>query len=128
MRFPTALMHSEQNDELCSNNGYNFFSSIPCAELYPKRAAAIYRPGSIKYNVNKQTAIEKIQDFNPPFRMWVDSLLNNNCIARSKDIMPLHSFKYCTITAINYNLENKVVSTKTNMFPYIAEEEKHCEN
>ncbi len=127
MRFPIPLIYSEANDKSCSEKAYNAFATIPRIRLGLKQAAA-YAPRSIKYDHNKQNAIEKFQDNSLPFRMWVDSFLNNDWIRRSKDIMPSRSFKYCTIATTKFNLENKVVSTKTSMFPCIAEESKDCEN
>ncbi len=127
MRFPIQLIYSEGNDKLCSENAYNVFATVPRIELGVKQAAA-YAPRSIKYDESKQNAIEKFQDNSLPFRMWIDSMLNNDWIARSKDIMPSRCFKYCTIATTKFNLESKVVSSKTSMFPCIGEETKHCEN
>jgi hypothetical protein len=130
MRFPIVLMHSERNDKLYSENAYNDFANILRADLYPKQAAAaVYAPRSIKYDDDsKQAVIQKFKDDSPPFRKWIDFLLNNDRIGRCKDSMLFHSFKYCTIATINYNLKNKVASTKTTMFPDIAEGAKDSEN
>lgn len=129
MRFPIVLMHSERNDKLYSENAYNVFANILRAELYPKQAAVVvYPPRSIKYDDSKQAVIQKFKDDSPPFRKWIDFLLNNDWIARCKDIMLFHSFKYCTIATIKYNLKNKVASTKTTMYPDIAEGTKDSEN
>lgn len=130
MRFPIVLMHSERNDKLCSENAYNVFANILRAELYLKQAAAVVcPPRSIKYDDDsEQAVIQKFQDDSPPFRRWIDFLPNNDWIGRCKDIMLFHSFKYCTIATTKYNLQNKVASTKTTMFPDIAEEAKGYEN
>jgi hypothetical protein len=131
MRFPIVLMHSERNDKLYSENAYNVFANILRAELYPKQAAAaVYAPRSIKYDDDsKQAVIQKFKDDSPPFRKWIDFLLNNDWIERCKDIMLFPSFKdCCTIATTKYNLQNKVASTKTTMFPDIAEGAKDCEN
>ena len=131
MRFPIVLMYSERNDKLYSENAYNVFANILRAELYPKQAAAVVvcPPRSIKYDDDsKQAVFQKFKGDSPPFRKWIDFLLNNDWIARCKDIMLFHSFKYCTIATIKYNLKNKVASTKTTMFPDIAEEAKDYEN
>ena len=129
MRFPIVLIHSERNDKLYSENAYNVFANILRAELYPKQAVVVvYPPRSIKYDDSKQAVIQKFKDDSPPFRKWIDFLLNNDWIARCKDIMLFHSFKYCTIATIKYNLKNKVASTKTTMFPVIAEGAKDSEN
>jgi hypothetical protein len=130
MRFPIVLMHSERNDKLCSENAYNDFANILRAELYPKQAAAVVcPPRSIKYgDDSKQAVIQKFKDDSPPFRKWIDFLLNNDWIGNCKDIMLFHSFKYCTIATIKYNLKNKVASTKTTMYPDIAEGTKDSEN
>ncbi len=127
MRFPISLIYSEVNDKLRSENAYNAFSIIPRIELGLKQLVA-YTPRSIKYDHNEHKAIEKLQDNGLPFRMWIDSFLNNDWIGRSKDLMPSHSFKHSTIAATKFNLEKKVVSTKTSLFPSIAEEAKDCEN
>ncbi len=128
MRFPTQLIYSEVNYKLRSENVYNAFATIILRiELALKQAAA-YASRSIKYDHNEQDINQKFQDNSIPLRMWLDSFLNNGWIGRSKDIMPFHSFKYCTIAATKYNLENKVVSTKISMFPCTAEEAKDCEN
>jgi hypothetical protein len=105
MRFPIVLMHSERNDKLCSENAYNVFANILRAELYPKQAAAaVYAPTSIKYDDDsKQAVIQKFQDDSPPFRKWIDFMLNNDWIGRCKDIMLSHFFKYCTIATTKYN-------------------------
>src|ERR671916_2421185 len=135
MRFPIVLMHSERNDKLCSENAYNVFANILRAELYLKQAAAaaaaaaVCPPRSIKYDDDsEQAVVQKCKDDSPPFRKWVDFLLNNDWIGRCKDIMLLHSFKYCTIATTKYNLQDKVASTKTTMFPDIAEGAKDSEN
>lgn len=129
MRFPIVLMHSERNDKLCSENAYNVFANILRAELYPKQAAAVYPPRSIKYDDDsKQAVIQKFKDDSPPFRKWIDFLFNNDWIGRCKDIVLFPSFKYCTIATTKYNLKNKVASTKTTMFPDIAEGAKDYEN
>ncbi len=129
MRFPIVLMHSERNDKLCSENAYNVFSNTPRAELYPKQAAVVVcPPRSIKYDDSKQAVIQKFKNDSPPFRKWIDFLLNNDWIGRCKDIMLFHSSKYCTIATTKYNLQNKVASTKTTMFPDIAEGAKDSEN
>ena len=130
MRFPIVLMHSERNDKLCSENAYNVFANILRAELSLKQAAAVVcPPRSIKYDDDsKQAVIQKFQDGSPPFRKWVDFLLNNDWIGRCKDIMLFHSFKDCTIATTKYNLQNKLASTKTTMFPDIAEGTKDYEN
>ena len=131
MRFPIVLMHSERNDKLCSENAYNVFANILRAELYLKQAAAaiVCPPRSIKYDDDsEQAVIQKFKDDSPPFRKWVDFLLNNDWIGRCKDIMLFHSFKFCTIATTKHNLQNKVASTKTTMFPDIAEGAKDSEN
>lgn len=131
MRFPIVLMHSERNDKLCSENAYNVFTNTPRAELYPKQAAVVvYPPRSIKSDDSKQAVIQQFQDDSPPFRKWIDSMLNNDWIARCKDIvLLLSSFTDCTIATTKCNfLQNKVASTKTTMFPYIAEGAKDSEN
>jgi hypothetical protein len=128
MRFPIVLMHSERNDKLYSENAYNVFANILRAELYPKQAAAVYPPRSIKYDDSKQAVIQKFKNDSPPFRKWIDFLLSNDWIGRCKDIMLFHSFKYCTIATPKHNLQNKVASTKTTMFPDIAEGAKDSEN
>jgi hypothetical protein len=129
MRFPTVLMYSERNDKLYSENAYNVFANILRAELYPKQAAAVVcPPRSIKYDDSKQAVIQKFKNDSPPFRKWIDFLLNNDWIGRCKDIMLFHSFKYCTIATTKHNLQNKVASTKTTMFPDIAEGAKDSEN
>jgi hypothetical protein len=103
MRFPIQLIHSEVNDKLCSENAYNALATIPRKGLGLIQAAT-YPPRSIIYDDdNKQTVIEKFQNENPPFRMWIDSLLNNDWIGRCKDIMLSHFFKYCTIATTKYN-------------------------
>ena len=124
-------MHSERNDKLCSENAYNVFANIPRAEFYLKQAAAaaVYPPRSIKYDDDsKQAVIQKFQDGSPSFRRCIDCMLNNDWIERCKDIMLFHSFKYCTIATTKYNLQNKVASTKTTMYPEIAEGAKDSEN
>ena len=129
MRFPIVLMHSERNDKLCSENAYNVFTNTPRSELYPKQAAAVYPPRSIKDDDSKQAVIQQFQDDSPPSRKWIDSMLNNDWIARCKDIVLLSSFTDCTITTTKCNfLQNKVASTKTTVFPYIAEGAKDSEN
>lgn len=130
MRFPIVLMHSERNDKLCSENAYNVFANILRAELYLKQAAAVVcPPRSIKYDDDsEQAVIQKFQVDSPPFRRWIDFLPNNDWIGRCKDIMLFHSFKYFTIATTKYNLQNKVASTKTTMFPDIAEGAKGYEN
>lgn len=130
MRFPIVLMHSERNDKLCSENAYNVFANILRTELYLKQAAAVVcPPRSIKYDDNsEQAVIQKFKDDSPPFRKWVDFLPNNDWIGSCKDIMLFHSFKYCTIATTKYNLQNKVASTKTTVFPDIAEGAKDSEN
>jgi hypothetical protein len=131
MRFPIVLMHSERNDKLCSENAYNVFASILRAELYLKQAAAVVvcPPRSIKYDDDsEQAVIQKFKDDNPPFRKWIDFMLNNDWIERCKDIMLFHSFKYFTIATTKYNLKNKIPSTKTTMYPDIAEGAKDSEN
>lgn len=131
MRFPIVLVHSERNDKLCSENAYNVFANILRAELYLKQAAVVVvcPPRSIKYDDDsEQAVIQKFQDDSPPFRRWIDFLSNNDWIGRCKDIMLFHSFKYCTIATTKYNLQNKVASTKTTMFPDNAEGAKGYEN
>jgi hypothetical protein len=128
MRFPIVLMHSERNDKLYSENAYNVFANILRAELYPKQAVVVCPPRSIKYDDSKQAVIQKFKNDSPPFRKWIDFLLNNDSIGRCKDIMLFHSFKYCTIATTKHNLQNKVASTKTTMFPDIAEGAKDSEN
>ena len=131
MRFPIVLMHSERNNKLCSENAYNVFANILRAELYLKQAAAavVCPPRSIKYDDDsEQAVIQKFQDDSPPFRRWIDFLPNNDWIGRCEDIMLFHSFKYFTIATTKYNLQNKVASTKTTMFPDIAEGANGYEN
>ena len=130
MRFPIVLMHSERNDKLCSENAYNVFANILRAELYLKQAAAVLcPPRSIKYDDDsEQAVIQKFKDDSPPFRKWIDFMLNNDWIERCKDIMLFHSFKYFTIATTKYNLKNKIASTKTTMYPDIAEGAKDSEN
>ncbi len=129
MRFPRGLIHSERNDKLCSENRYDFFATIRRIELGLKQAAAVYTPGSIQYDDSIQTVIQKSQDDSPHFRMWIDSLLNNDWIARCKDIMLVRSFKYSsTIAATKYDLQNKVANTKTSIFTEIAKGVKNSEN
>ena len=131
MRFPIVLVHSERNDKLCSENAYNVFANILRAELYLKQAAAVVLcpPRSIKYDDDsEQAVIQKFKDDSPPFRKWIDFMLNNDWIERCKDIMLFHSFKYFTIATTKYNLKNKIASTKTTMYPDIAEGAKDSEN
>jgi hypothetical protein len=131
MRFPIVLMHSERNDKLCSENAYNVFANILRAELYLKQAAAaaVCPPRSIKYDDDsEQAVIQKFKDDSPPFRKWIDFMLNNDWIGRCKDTMLFHSFKYFTIATTKYNLKNKIASTKTTMYPDIAEGAKDSEN
>jgi hypothetical protein len=128
MRFPIGLIYNERNDKFCSENSYDFFATIPRIELGLKQAAAVYTPGSIQYDDSKQTVIQKSQDDSPHFRMWIDSLLNNDWIARCKDIMLVRSFKYYTIMATKYDLQNKVANTKTSIFTEIAKGVKNSEN
>jgi hypothetical protein len=130
MRFPIVLMHSERNDKLYSENAYNVFANILCAELCLKQAAAVVvcPPRSIKYDDSEQAVIQKFKDDSPPFRKWIDFMLNNDWIERCKDIMLFHSFKYFTIATTKYNLKNKIASTKTTMYPDIAEGAKDSEN
>jgi len=117
MRFPISLIYSEVNDKLRSENAYNAFSIIPRIELGLKQLAA-YTPRSIKYHHNEHKAIEKLQDYGLPFRMWIDPFLNNDWIGRSKDLMPSHSFKHSTIAATKFNLEKKVVSKNKSISIY----------
>lgn len=130
MRFPIVIMHSERNDKLCSENAYNVFANILRAELYLKQAAVLVcPPRSIKYDDDsEQAVIQKFKDDSPPFRKWIDFMLNNDWIERCKDIMLFHSFKYFTIATTKYNLKNKIASTKTTMYPDIAEGAKDSEN
>ena len=131
MRFPIVLVHSERNDKLCSENAYNVFANILRAELYLKQATAVVvcPPRSIKYDDDsEQAVIQKFKDDSPPFRKWIDFMLNNDWIERCKDIMLFHSFKYFTIATTKYNLKNKIASTKTTMYPDIAEGAKDSEN
>ena len=131
MRFPIVLVHSERNDKLCSENAYNVFANILRAELYLKQAAVVVvcPPRSIKYDDDsEQAVIQKFKDDSPPFRKWIDFMLNNDWIGRCKDIMLFHSFKYFTIATTKYNLKNKIASTKTTMYPDIAEGAKDSEN
>ena len=130
MRFPIVLVHSERNDKLCSENAYNIFANILRAELYLKQAAVVVcPPRSIKYDDDsEQAVIQKFKDDSPPFRKWIDFMLNNDWIERCKDIMLFHSFKYFTIATTKYNLKNKIASTKTTMYPDIAEGAKDSEN
>ena len=131
MRFPIVLVHSERNDKLCSENAYNVFANILRAELYLKQAAVVVvcPPRSIKYDDDsEQAVIQKFKDDSPPFRKWIDFMLNNDWIERCKDIMLFHSFKYFTIATTKYNLKNKIASTKTTMYPDIAEGAKDSEN
>ena len=130
MRFPIVLMHSERNDKLCSENAYNVFANILRAELYLKQAAAVVcPPRSIKYDDDSgQAVIQKFKHDSPPFRKSIDFMLNNDWIERCKDIMLFHSFKYFTIATTKYNLKNKIASTKTTMYPDIAEGAKDSEN
>jgi hypothetical protein len=127
MRFPTKLICNERNDRLCSENVYGVFATIPRIDLGLKQAA-IYPPRSIQYGDSTHTVIQKFQDDLPPFRMWIDFLLYNEWIARYRDIILVRSFIYCTIATINYNLQNKVASTKTSIFPDIAKGVKKSEN
>lgn len=130
MRFPIVLMLSERNDKLYSENAYNVFANILRAELYLKQAAVLVcPPRSIKYDDDsEQAVIQKFKDDSPPFRKWIDFMLNNDWIERCKDIMLFHSFKYFTIATTKYNLKNKIASTKTTMYPDIAEGAKDSEN
>jgi hypothetical protein len=50
MRFPIKPLRNEQNDNLCSQNSYDVFATIPRIELGLKQeAAAVYPPRSIRY-------------------------------------------------------------------------------
>ena len=129
MRSPIGLIRNERNDKLYSEDAYDVFATIPCIELGLKQAA-VYRLRSIQCDDDdgKQAVIQKLQDDRLPFRMCIDSLLNNDWVAECKDIMLVHSLKYCTIATTRYDLQNKVASTKIGIIPDIAKGVKDSEN
>lgn len=129
MRFPMGLIRNERNDKLFSENVYDVFATLPRMELHLKQAAALYPPRSIQYDDDsKQNVILKFQDNSPTFRMWIDSLPNNDFIARCKDIMLVCSLKYCTSAATRCDLQNKLAGMKTSIFPVIPKGAKNSEN
>ena len=117
MRFPRMPLGSERNDDKSSSwLAPYLFATIPRIELGLKQTA-VYMPRSVQqYPDSKQTVIQKIHDDSRPLRMWIDFLLHKEWIARCRDIMLLRSFKYCTIATMNYDLQNKVVNTRSSIF------------
>ena len=99
MRFPKALRYSERNDKLCSENPYYVFASCQHMELGLKQAV-VYQPRSIQYLEGKQTDIQKFQNDSIPLRIWINSLLKKDSIARCQKMFCLfflqifNCFKY----------------------------------
>jgi hypothetical protein len=128
MRFPRMPVDCERNDKVSSWLIRYLFATIPRIELALKQTE-VYLRRSIQYRGRKQTVIQKIQDNSPPFRMWIDFLLHNDWIAKCRDIRLVRSFKYCTIATMNYDLQNKVISTTTDIFfPDLAKGVNKSEN
>lgn len=127
MRFPRMLVDIERNDKVSSKNEYDVFDTFRHLKLGPKQA--VYPSRCLQNRDNKQTFLQKFQDDGPLFRMWIDFLLHNEWIARSRDIMHGRSFIYWTIVTITHDLEdNKVASTKAGKFTDIAKVVEKSEN
>jgi hypothetical protein len=118
MRFPRMLVDSERNNIVSSKNAYDISATFRHVKLGLKEA--VYPSRCLQILVSKQTFIQKFQDDSPLFRMWIDVLLHNEWIARSRDIMHGRFFIYWTIGTITYDLEDKVASTKGGKFTDIA--------
>jgi hypothetical protein len=110
MRFPRLLVESERNDIVSSKNAYDVFAIFRHLKLILKQA--IYPSRCHQILDSKQTFIQKFQNDNPLFRMWIDFLLHYECIARFRDMMHDCFFMYWTIVTITHDLEDKGCKSK----------------
>jgi hypothetical protein len=125
MRFPRTVLDSERNDKVSSKNAYDLFATFRHLKLGLKQA--VYPSRCLQILGSEQTLIQKFHGDSPLFRMWIDFLLHNKWIARSRDIMHGRFFIYWTIVSITHVLEDKVASTKTGKITDIAKVVKKSE-